>query len=105
MPGLALRSVAVFALTISLSRPYSSGGEDSEVGRKVAISHHLRDGKEFDLSIPELISYGKKLFEARFTSQEGAGRPTSKGTGVSLSDPSRSLVFPRNNNRLSGPES
>jgi hypothetical protein len=48
---------------------------------------------------------GKKLFEAHFTSQEGAGRPLSKGTGAPLSDPTSPLLFPRNNNRVSGPDS
>lgn len=49
--------------------------------------------------------YGKKVFEARFTAQEGVGRPLTKGAGAPLSDPSSPLSFPRNNNRLSGPES
>ncbi len=40
-----------------------------EIGREVAIPHHLQDGEEFDLSIKELIAYGKKLFEAHFTAQ------------------------------------
>ena len=79
--------------------------ESYEIGREVAIPHHLQDGEEYDLSIKELIAYGKKLFEARFTAEEGAGRPLSKGTGAALSDPSSPLLFPRNNNRVSGPES
>src|SRR5262245_54611409 len=37
-----------------------------------------------------------------WTSQEGAGRPLSKGTGAPLSDPSDLLVFPKNFNRISG---
>ncbi len=60
---------------------------------------------KFNLSLPDLIRYGKKLFEARFTTQDGAGRPLSKGTGAELSDPSSPLKFPRNNNRVSGPDS
>jgi hypothetical protein len=79
--------------------------DESEIGREVAIPRHLQEGEEFDLSIPRLLAYGKRLFEARFTSQEGAGRPLTKGTGAALSDPSSPLVFPRNNNRLSGPDS
>jgi hypothetical protein len=39
-----------------------------------------------------------------WTSQEGAGRPLSKGTGAPVSDPSDPLVFPRNFNRVSGPD-
>jgi mono/diheme cytochrome c family protein len=77
----------------------------SEIGREVAIPRHLQDGEEFDKSIPDLIAYGKKIFEARFTSQEGAGRPLTKGTGAPLSDSAHPLVFPRNVNRISGPDS
>ncbi|HEY3459057.1 MAG TPA: di-heme oxidoredictase family protein [Bryobacteraceae bacterium] len=57
------------------------------------------------MPIAALIRYGKQLFEARFTVQEGFGRPLTKGTGAPLSDPASPLAFPRNNNRLSGPES
>lgn len=77
----------------------------SEIGREVAIPRHLQDGEEFDLSTNALVRYGKKLFEARFTAQEGAGRPLTKGTGAPLSDPNSRLIFPRNNNRVSGPDS
>lgn len=83
----------------------SVGSDESEIGREVAIQRHLQDGEEFDLPIRALLAYGKELFEAHFTAQEGAGRPLSKGTGAPLSDPNSPLIFPRNNNRLSGPES
>src|SRR6266404_851056 len=78
----------------------------SDIGREIAISQHLQDGEEFQLSIPKLIAFGEKLFTARWTIQEGAGRPLSKGTanGARLSDPSSPLVFPFNFNRLSGPD-
>ena len=79
--------------------------EVDQVGREVAIPHHLQDGDEFQTSVPDLIRYGKKLFDARFTIEEGAGRPLTKGTGEPLSDPSSPLSFPRNNNRISGPDS
>ena len=74
------------------------------VGCEVAIAQHLQDGEEFTTPLQDLIAYGHKLFDARFTIEEGAGRPLSKGTGASLSDPNDPLVFPRNSNRLSGPE-
>ena len=78
--------------------------DDSTVGREVAIPHHLKDGEEFTVPLPKLLQYGHKLFAANFTIQEGAGRPLSKGTGAPLSDPSDPLVFPRNFNRISGPD-
>src|SRR5260370_39805256 len=76
----------------------------SQVGREVAIPVHLQDGEEFTIPIAHLIQYGAKLFDAKFTVQEGAGRPLSKGTGAPVSDPSSPLVFPRNFDRLSSPE-
>jgi hypothetical protein len=53
-----------------------------------------------------LIAFGQKLFAARWTSQDGAGRPLAKGTpnGPALSQPSKPLGFPFNFNRLSGPD-
>lgn len=76
----------------------------SQVGREVAIPTHLQDGEEFTISLRQLIEYGSQLFNAKFTVQEGAGRPQSKGTGAALSDPSSPLVFPRNFDRISSPE-
>ncbi|HZC80300.1 MAG TPA: di-heme oxidoredictase family protein, partial [Nitrospiraceae bacterium] len=52
----------------------------------------------------KLIEFGAQLFSAKFTIQEGAGRPKSKGTGAPISDPSSPLVFPRNFDRLSSPD-
>jgi hypothetical protein len=78
--------------------------DQSDIGREVAIARHLRDGEEFTIPLRELISYGSRLFAAKFTIQEGAGRPLTKGTGSPLSDPTSPLVFPRNFGRLSSPE-
>ena len=77
----------------------------SQVGREVAIPVHLQDGEEFNLPVTPLIQFGAKLFNAMFTAQEGAGRPLSKGTGDPLSDLSSPLVFPRNFDRISSPDS
>lgn len=79
----------------------------SLIGREVAIPVHLRDGQEYDLSIPQLIQYGEKLFSAKWTSEEGEGRPHVKGTatGPPLSDSTDPLVFPHNFNRISGSDS
>ena len=78
--------------------------ESPQVGREVAIPVHLQDGEEFTTPIRQLIQYGAQLFNAKFTVQEGAGRPFSKGTGAAISDPSSPLLFPRNFDRLSAPE-
>jgi len=75
------------------------------IGREVAIARHLEDGEEFQVSLPRLIAFGQRLFAAVWTSQEGGGRPLTKGTGAPLSDPGNPLVFPRNFNRISAPDS
>jgi hypothetical protein len=74
----------------------------TSLGREVAISRHLQDGEEYKTPIPRLIDYGRSIFMANWTIQEGAGRPTSKGTGAP-SDATQPLVFPRAFNRISGP--
>jgi hypothetical protein len=79
-------------------------GLDPQIGREVAIPRHLQDGEEFNTPLPQLIRYGSQLFTAKFTIQEGAGRPLSKGTGAAVSDPTSPLVFPRNFDRLSSPD-
>lgn len=97
---LACGLVCIFAVGLAAW----PGEHSSTIGREVAIERHLQDGEEFEISIPELIKYGEKLFNAKFTVQEGAGRPMSKGTGNPISDPSSPLIFPRNFDRLSSPE-
>ena len=82
----------------------SAQSPSSQFGREVAIPIHLQDGEEFTITTAQLIQFGAKLFNARFTVQEGAGRPKSKGTGAPISDPSSPLVFPRNFDRISSPD-
>ncbi|MGH9734949.1 MAG: hypothetical protein ACRD8A_10215 [Candidatus Acidiferrales bacterium] len=77
----------------------------SQVGREKAVPVHLQDGQEQQMPLAKLIAFGESLFVARFTTEDGLGRPLTKGTGAPLSDPSSPLVFPRNSNRISGPES
>ena len=83
----------------------AAGEKASLIGREVAVPRHLQNDQEFQLAIGGLIEFGQKLFSARWTIQEGQGRPLSKGTGDPLSDLSSPLLFPRNFNRVSGPDS
>jgi len=80
-------------------------GAATQIGREVAIARHLEDGEEFTVSLEQLLAHGKALFTAVWTRQEGGGRPLTKGTGAPLSDPTAPLVFPRNFNRISAPDS
>src|SRR5215470_2496417 len=73
-------------------------------GSERAVPVHLQDGDEFTTPLSRLLRYGELLFNAKFTVQDGAGRPLSKGTGAPLSDLSSPLLFPRNFDRLSSPE-
>lgn len=98
-----LVSLLLFTMALVYAAPVMPHGTD-DIGKEIAVPVHLQDGQEFETSIPDLISFGEKLFLARWTSQEGQGRPFSKGTGGSLSDPTSPLRFPRNFNRMSGPD-
>jgi hypothetical protein len=74
------------------------------IGRELAVPVHLADDEEFRTPLPRLLAYGKQLFEAVWTDQDGAGRPLTKGTGRALSDPTDPLVGARAFNRISGPD-
>ena len=76
----------------------------SQIGREAAMTHHLADGVEFQLSIPQVLAHGKQIFNANWTEQEGGGRPLTKGTGRPLADPSQPLTDARAFNRISGPD-
>ncbi|MGE0814662.1 MAG: di-heme oxidoredictase family protein [Vicinamibacterales bacterium] len=75
------------------------------IGRELAVPRHLADGEEYTVPMHVLLDYGRLLLDARWTTQEGAGRPLTKGTGAPLTDPMNPLVFPRAFNRVSGPDS
>src|SRR5215469_8074345 len=91
-------------LPLILSLPAAAQANNT-IGREVSIAVHLKDGDEVQMPIPDLLTIGSQLFQARWTTQEGQGRPLTKGTGNPLSDPSSPLTFPRNFDRLSGPDS
>lgn len=82
----------------------AAAGPPPELGREVAVRRHLSDGEEFNLSLPALLAHGRALFAANWTSQEGSGRPLTKGTGAPLADRTAPLTFPRAFNRVSGPD-
>jgi len=100
---LSRTGVSALALIVCSAGVWGSTSR-GRIGQESAIPVHLQDGDEYRVSIRDLIEYGKRLFTAMWTIQDGAGRPLSKGTGAPLSDLSRPLVFPRNFNRISGPD-
>jgi Di-haem oxidoreductase, putative peroxidase len=96
--------MAIGSLGLLLFTLPSQTAFGADLGKEVSIPRHLQDGEEFTTPIAELNAYGLRLFDANWTTEEGGGRPLAKGTGSPLSDPSEPLVFPRNFNRLSGPD-
>src|SRR3970282_52903 len=74
------------------------------IGQELSGPNHLADDEEFTLSLPDLLSHGKLLFNATWTVQEGGGRPLSKGTGKQLTDRSAPLIGKRAFNRISAPD-
>jgi hypothetical protein len=89
-------------LVLAASAIAQTGGG---LGREVAVPRHLQDGEELEVPIQTLMSHGRLLFNAMWTAEEGGGRPLTNGVGTPLADPSDPLVFPRNFNRVSGPDS
>lgn len=75
----------------------------AEIGEEKSVPHHLEDGQEFVVSLQELLAHGQRLMTAIWTSEEGQGRPLTKGNGNPLVDPGDPLIFPRNMNRISEP--
>lgn len=94
--------ISLAAMTIAAGAALS---QSHTIGDERAIPIHLQDGQEFQVSLRELLSYGRQIFTAMWTAEDGAGRPLTKGTGASLSDPTSPLVFPRAFNRISGMDS
>lgn len=104
MKGIWHRLGTMTIIAILVGIVLCSAIAGTKIGREVAVPVHLQDGQEFQLTPAQLAAFGRTLFEAMWTSQEGAGRPMTKGTGKPLSDPTSPLIFPRNFNRISGPD-
>ena len=105
MARFELRCLTGLSVTFLVLLGGSAEAQRSPIGREVAIPRHLQNGEEFELPTEDLVRFERKLFTAKWTIQEGQGRPLSKGTGDPLSDLLSPLVFPRNFNRISGPDS
>jgi hypothetical protein len=103
MPKAAVILIGLGCTWAAICQPQTA----SLIGREVAVPAHLLDGQEFELSLSDLLTYGKQLFSAKWTSEEGEGRSMAKGTanGAPLSNGQVPLVFPNDFNRISGPDS
>lgn len=99
--SLAAASAALFAAANATCQP----PPPYVLGQEISIQHHLQDGDEYTIPAKDLLHHGQDLFSANWTSEEGAGRPLTKGTGGPIVDPSNPLVFPRAFNRISARDS
>ena len=79
-PAVHRRATTFFVISMPVMTS-AAAQTASLIGKEVAVPVHLQDGREFEISTPDLISFGQTLFLARWTSQEGQGRPFRKGTG------------------------
>jgi cytochrome c5 len=99
--------IALVAVTSLLATSRALGDDQNarpRIGDERAVPHHLQDDEEFRIPLKDLLDYGKKLFMANWTVQDGAGRPLTKGDGTALSDPKEPLVGRRAFNRVSAPD-
>jgi hypothetical protein len=92
------------AVTLLCGASVLTAPQATVIGRELAIARHLRDGEEVTLPMTALLDFGRQLFSAAWTDQDGGGRPLSKGNGQPLADRSQPLVKARAFNRLSGPD-
>lgn len=74
------------------------------IGAEFGLRQRLQDDQEYRLPIAALLEQGRQVFAANWTTEEGGGRPLTKGNGRELSDPGRPLVAGRGFNRISGPD-
>jgi hypothetical protein len=102
-----IRCLAWIALVVGsviAVRHVSAQGPATAIGREVSVPAHLQDGQEFSIRLDALLAHGKRLFDANWTTEEGGGRPLTKGTGRPLADPLRPLTGSRAFNRVSAPD-
>lgn len=92
---------ALGGITLSAA---SAAASAQGIGSEVSVPVRLANGQEFLMRPAALADFGKQLFAANWTIQEGGGRPKTKGNGNPIADPADQLIFPRNFNRISAPD-
>jgi hypothetical protein len=100
-----LRPIAIVLLVAGVYAEATDAQKaQSALGREIGVPTHLQDGQELTIPLEALLAHGKLLFDAKWTEQEGGGRPLTKGTGRPLADPSQPLTGVRAFNRISAPD-
>jgi cytochrome c peroxidase len=82
----------------------NAGAPSLSMARLTERVRRLRDDMEFAITLDLLLLHGQTLFDANWTSEDGAGRPLTKGTGRPLADPTKPLSGLRGFNRISAPD-
>jgi len=101
---LRISTLLLLAEQCQAQSPVTKSSSPAEnIGRETAVLSHLQD-ESLNVPIRDLLSYGRRLFDANWTEEEGGGRPLTKGTGRPLSDPSLPLTGTRAFNRISAPD-
>lgn len=93
-------ALSAFGLGTSLA---AQQAKTDGIGRENAVPRHLQAGDELRMPLPDLLAFGRTLFEANWTEEDGAGRPQSTGAGRPLTNPANPLTGSRAFNRISGP--
>jgi hypothetical protein len=79
MQGWKWRHSCALALWTASALGY---GQTIQIGREVAIPEHLQNGQEVLISLTTLLNFGKDLFTANWTVQEGQGDLLRKALGL-----------------------
>jgi len=98
--GSTRMAAAMAMIAASITWP-TVNADDAVIGQERSTYQRLENGDEFTLSTTEVIERGRAAFTARWTPEEGGGRPFTTGTGAPLAAPAAPLTFPRNFNRVS----
>jgi hypothetical protein len=72
---IGCRWTAEVAVWIAAATALAQSGP---IGGEAGIPVHLRDGDELTRSVSQLVEYGKRLFTANWTDQDGGGCPLSR---------------------------
>jgi cytochrome c peroxidase len=67
---------------VSLLSAVTLADNASQIGDERAVTHHFTEQDLTDASIDDIKRHGQLLFEAKFTTAEGAGRPMATGAEV-----------------------
>ena len=88
MTASKMQAALLAGLPLILSLPAAAQANNDTIGKEVSAAVHLKDGDEVQMPIPDLLAFGSQLFQARWTTQEGQGRPSLKARAI----PVRPLV-------------